>query len=483
MNRGQTYIFSVSAAFVLVLFLLFVLHTGNLVKERIQLQNASDSSAISGAVWEARGLNILAALNTGMTIAIAIIVFEVAVLLALSTVCFLTFWAGGGACSLIPSWASFMKETIPSLWRSAKEMENIGDKVVKVFPALAIGDAVRIAYTNPGTEFGIVYPFVPGDYGSEDGKLTLHVRKGDFGEIIDHIESVISQVVEKAVSWALGDVMGSAVSRAIGAVVNFIGRYTGSALSGLKDTGEVSVESEERRVLTSEECREVWELVKEVMNMDEWGYSQRISLGKVEPYMWGFEEEKGDVLTRERRYELTFTYRHYQYKLVDEDRDGNGVKSDGDGCVRKWFHFENHIPGNPFLAKEFSDEIWGYMGENPNDGVRNDYCASLSRERKETCDGQEYTVEKWEFRKVEVKVHVKEKTEPPDEPPNPFVLLEDAPGDLWVASAVKGRRTFAVSQARPFSRSAVPGKAFFSMDWDVSIMPPTVFEKLKEMLK
>lgn len=483
LNKGQTYIFSISALFVLVLFLIFVLYTGSLVRERIQLQNASDSSALSGAVWEARGLNLLSALNTGMTIAVAVIVFETAVFLALSAICFLTFWAGGGSCSFIPSWVSFMRKTIPSLWKSAKEMESIGDKVVRVFPAFAVADALRIAYLNPGVRLGVVYPFIPGDYRSEEGKLTLHVRKGSFGEIVNHIERIVSVVIEKAVSEGLGDEAGSIAGRAVGAVAGFIGRYTGKALSGLKHTGEISVKSEERKVLTRRECREVWELVKEVVHMDEWGYAQRVSLRGVEPYMWGVERKSEGILHRERRYELTFTYRHYQYLLVDKDRDGNGIEKDGDGCVRKWAHFENHVPGNPFLAKEYSDELWGYMGETPNSSSREDYCDALSRERKEVCDGQEYIVEKWEFRKVDVKIEVMEKTEPPDEPPNPFVLMEDAPRNLWLSSAVKGERTFAVSQARAFSPSAVPGRAFFSMDWDVSLMRPTVFNELKEIMR
>jgi hypothetical protein len=495
-EKGQVFVFSAFAIIVAVAFLAFTVWGGRSIRDRIILQNSADSSAMAGASWEAKGLNLLSALNTGMVIAVSIIVVEIMVMIALTSLCFLTWWAGGGACDLIPSWAEFMEKTIPKLWKSAKEMERIGDRIVKFFPFLVIGETLRVASVNPIVSVPVLYPFIPGEFEDppEGRKVMLHVEKGSFDDIAESTGRFVEKIVSKLSSYAVGDLLGGAIGKVIGLTAGFIGKYAGKAVEGLSKTGSTETENEEEFSLDQSKCGEVWNLVKEITSMDRWGYSSRNTFQGSIPFMWGIEEEKGDWTERERRYEVVFTYRHYQYMLVDVDRNGNGVVSDKDGCIRKWAHFEGHRPGAPFLAKEFSDEIVKYKGEMPSGDIGERGCSALGSERKEVCDGEEYVVEKWEFRRADVKIRTKTKTKPPQELPRPFVLHKDAPSELWITAGVIGEkrvsplealffkeeRNFAVAQARPFSPTAVPGEMFTEMDWKVSLMPVTA---LKEIMK
>ena len=62
-NSAQAAVFAALILLVLVMFVMLVVDVGQLVTWRIRMQNAADSAAMAGAVWQARGLNIIAALN------------------------------------------------------------------------------------------------------------------------------------------------------------------------------------------------------------------------------------------------------------------------------------------------------------------------------------------------------------------------------------------------------------------------------------
>jgi len=62
-NGGQAAVFAALMLLVLVMFIMLVVDVGQLVSWRIRMQNATDSAAMAGAVWQARGLNVIAMLN------------------------------------------------------------------------------------------------------------------------------------------------------------------------------------------------------------------------------------------------------------------------------------------------------------------------------------------------------------------------------------------------------------------------------------
>ncbi len=65
-QRGSILILSIFGIFIFVGFLALIANTGFLISNKIQIQNTVDSSAYSGAVVQARGLNVLSSLNQSL---------------------------------------------------------------------------------------------------------------------------------------------------------------------------------------------------------------------------------------------------------------------------------------------------------------------------------------------------------------------------------------------------------------------------------
>ena len=73
-NSAQAAVFAALILLVLVMFVMLVVDVGQLITWRIRMQNATDSAAMAGAVWQARGLNVIAVLNI---IWVPVFIFEV----------------------------------------------------------------------------------------------------------------------------------------------------------------------------------------------------------------------------------------------------------------------------------------------------------------------------------------------------------------------------------------------------------------------
>jgi hypothetical protein len=68
-------LFVVLILFVLICFIGLTINVGHRVSKKIELQNAADAAAMSGAIWIARGLNLISILNVSMTEILAFIIF------------------------------------------------------------------------------------------------------------------------------------------------------------------------------------------------------------------------------------------------------------------------------------------------------------------------------------------------------------------------------------------------------------------------
>ena len=65
-EKGQILVISVLVLLLLVIFIYMVFNVGQMVSERMRLQNIADAAAYSGAVWEARLLNFTAYSNRAL---------------------------------------------------------------------------------------------------------------------------------------------------------------------------------------------------------------------------------------------------------------------------------------------------------------------------------------------------------------------------------------------------------------------------------
>jgi len=60
-NGGQALVLVAVVLPLLFAYFLYVAGTGNIIKEKIHLQNVADSASVAAVTWQARGLNLLVA--------------------------------------------------------------------------------------------------------------------------------------------------------------------------------------------------------------------------------------------------------------------------------------------------------------------------------------------------------------------------------------------------------------------------------------
>jgi hypothetical protein len=77
-SNGNAMIFVVLVLFTLVCFFVFTIHIGQRFTNKVEMQNAADAAAISGAVWKARGMNMISILNVSMSECLALIIMFMA---------------------------------------------------------------------------------------------------------------------------------------------------------------------------------------------------------------------------------------------------------------------------------------------------------------------------------------------------------------------------------------------------------------------
>jgi hypothetical protein len=183
---GNAMIFVVLVLFTLVCFFVFTIHIGQRFTNKVEMQNAADAAAISGAVWKARGLNMISILNVSMSECLAMIIMFKAFdsTLDLTKTTIEINIAIAKACSKIPYtavvcgiWLSclqlekniqlkayskvneLMKKTYEGpkiLWKLMSAFKKVSEGVSIVTSVMSYIDASRIAERNGADAFGQV---------------------------------------------------------------------------------------------------------------------------------------------------------------------------------------------------------------------------------------------------------------------------------------------------------------------------------------
>ena len=130
-KNAQALVFTVISILVLICFIAFVINAGEVISWKIKMQNCADASALSGAIWQARGLNIIAVLNDG------IIGCEVAIVGMVAAI-------GVSEGALIP----VLVPKIVKMYKIARKMAKLQDIIKKTNPVLVEGEVLRIARLN-----------------------------------------------------------------------------------------------------------------------------------------------------------------------------------------------------------------------------------------------------------------------------------------------------------------------------------------------
>ena len=170
-NHGQaTTLFLVVAATLLVVFFASIrLH--HVAVARVSTANSVDAIALSAATWEARCLNLIAALNDGAIQCLRVIRWTCVLWAALAVAAAFGFGA--------PAFAEYTREArrlIAGYWETAHLLVSWSEKIRKAAPYLVLGEVA--ALSNRRNISGILFPLNP--RGPHDGKdtLELHLAPG-----------------------------------------------------------------------------------------------------------------------------------------------------------------------------------------------------------------------------------------------------------------------------------------------------------------
>jgi hypothetical protein len=164
---GQaTALFLVVAATVLVVvFASIRLH--HVAVARVSTADSVDAIALSAATWEARCLNLIAALNDGAIQCLRVIRWTCAVWAALAVAA--AFGVGA------PAFAEYTREArrlIAGYWDTAHLLVSWTEKIRKAAPYLVLGEVA--ALSSRRNVSGILFP--PNPRGPHDGKNTLELH-------------------------------------------------------------------------------------------------------------------------------------------------------------------------------------------------------------------------------------------------------------------------------------------------------------------
>jgi hypothetical protein len=188
-NRGQaTALFLVvTATLLVVVFASIRLH--HVAVARVSTADSVDAIALSAATWEARCLNLIAALNDGVIQCIRVIRWTCAVWAALAVAAAFGFGA--------PAFAEYTREArrlIAGYWETAHLLVSWSEKIRKTAPYLVLGEVA--ALSSQRNVAGILFPLNP--RGPHDGKntLELHLAPGAPITLMDAI-SPISGVLKQ----------------------------------------------------------------------------------------------------------------------------------------------------------------------------------------------------------------------------------------------------------------------------------------------
>ena len=182
-NRGQaTALFLVVAATLLVVvFASIRLH--HVAFARVTTADSVDAIALSAATWEARCLNLIAALNDGAIQCFRVIRWTCVVWAALA----IAAATGYG----VPAFALYTRKArklIAGYWDTAHLLVSWSEKIRKAAPYLVLGEVA--ALSKERNVVGI--PFPPNPAGAHDGKntLELHVAPGPPIYLVDAIAPI-----------------------------------------------------------------------------------------------------------------------------------------------------------------------------------------------------------------------------------------------------------------------------------------------------
>jgi hypothetical protein len=215
--RGQATVLLLTTVSVLLALTFSTIRVQHLGTEKVAVANAVDAVALSAATWEARGLNIIAALNDGILQCLRLIRSTCIVWAALAVAaCF-------GATGPFLEYSRRAPKIIRNLWDCATQLAKWSEQVKEATPLLVLREAASLSRRTGVT--GVLFPFNP--RGAHDARdtLELHLTHGPPLTLADAI-SPITAVPAKIGKWKWAKKLARMVTRTLGAALGTLSSGT-----------------------------------------------------------------------------------------------------------------------------------------------------------------------------------------------------------------------------------------------------------------
>jgi len=191
-RKGQATILLLTTVSALLAIGLTAIQLQHLGTETIAVANRVDAIALSAATWEARGLNVIAALNDGILQILRLIRWTCVVWASLAvSACF-------GAVGPFIEYSRRAPKILRNLWNCALRLSEWSVQVKEALPYLVLQETMSLSglYDLKGA----LFPFNP--RGTHDGNntLELHVSPGPPISFADAI-SPITRIPRKIAKW------------------------------------------------------------------------------------------------------------------------------------------------------------------------------------------------------------------------------------------------------------------------------------------
>jgi hypothetical protein len=190
-GQAAVLLLTVLTAILSVAFMtVYISHLG---AEKVASSNAVDSIALSAATWEARGLNMIAALNEGIEQCFRLIRWT-AVLWAVMAISALT----GIGLSAFLKYSRQAARVIRSSWNTARRFAEWAERIKEAIPYFVLAETVRLSRKLQVN--GVLYPFDPKGPHDHERTLELHLTRSAPLTLADAI-SPINNVKQKIRKW------------------------------------------------------------------------------------------------------------------------------------------------------------------------------------------------------------------------------------------------------------------------------------------
>jgi hypothetical protein len=478
---GQSIVFVALILIVLVCFLAVTINVGSQVSRKIQLQNAADAAVLSGATWEARGLNLIAELNRGIMGTILVMIAYV-VLAGVA-------WFVPGLQGVAAALTCNAPYQLNKFYNIACRLSYLEHKIANFFPVVAEFEVIRIANANGARIVALPFPFIPVNFArTHESKMNLGYRlsRADMSDLLQDVADEVWRLLNR--------ITGNALQRVHDATKWFGLDIKGKVKGAARASGRAFDFSRKGMSFAPEKSI--------VFGRDRYSDIEKLMAGE-QPF-----ENVAEIKDKKWYYDVQI-FRPYRC-------DENGCPTTGskkNTCLIKrvwcrpyrvtprpyWFGYsftcDDVLTLDTPIVKDFN------AGEQVLDKTYEIYdtCSYSYTKNKKKVKGEcRYLREKWEFSKLEVTV-IEEYEVESKLALSPLKLDRDFFINQWLAVVAWDTRessqptflprflkntnvwgSLALAQARPTSELNRAGKIVLHSDWEARLTPFTAIDDIAE---